>query len=75
MEPYARIATGDYYDMLKEDGKDNALGGILHSIAHELTHYYQWINDVHLTDRGEEIQASRYASSIVFEYSQTREHP
>jgi hypothetical protein len=74
-ESYIKIAAGDYYDMLNKWGKDQALGAILHSIAHELTHYFQWINDVQLTDIGYERQASMCAKAILDEYSETREHP
>jgi len=54
---------------------DNALAAVLGSIAHELTHYYQWINDIELTEIGFERQASHYRDRIISEYSQTREHP
>lgn len=75
VEPYIRISTGDYQDLLIRRGKDNALAAILCSIAHELTHYFQWINDIKLTEVGAERQATRYANLVVDEYSQTREHP
>lgn len=75
IEPYIRIATGDYYEMLKKYGKDDALASILQSIAHELTHYYQWINDIQLTERGYEQQAKRYAEIILSDYAETRDHP
>ena len=74
-EPYIRIATGDYHQMVKEWGEDNALGAILGSVVHELTHYYQWINDICLTDAGLERQASYYRKKILADYAQTREHP
>lgn len=74
-EPYIRIAAGDYSCLLKERGKDNALAAILYAIAHELTHYYQWINGSHLTERGKERQATNYSRLIVSEYAETREHP
>lgn len=44
-EPYIRIATGDYDELLNEIGKDNALFSYLHSIAHEIVHYKQWLID------------------------------
>mgnify|MGYP000136290213 FL=1 len=75
VEPYVRIATGDYADMVRDQGKDNALAAILHSIAHELTHYFQWINAIALTESGYERQAKAYANKILEEYAQTREHP
>lgn len=74
-EPYIRIATGDYEELMNDVGNDNALASILHSLAHELTHYYQWINNIQLTPIGRERQADRYASFIMDEYATTREHP
>ena len=75
VEPYIRIATGDYQALKRSIGRDNALSSILLTIGHELTHYYQWINGLKLTDVGMERQAVRYAHSIVDEYAATREHP
>lgn len=75
VEPYIRIAAGEYIDDCKIYGKDNAIAGILHSIAHELTHYYQWINGIKLTEKGYEQQAYYYSKLIVYEYSKTRKHP
>jgi hypothetical protein len=74
-EPYASIATGDYREMLVRRGKDNALAAILFSIAHELTHYYQWINDIKLTEIGIERQATSYSKFVVYEYAETKKHP
>ena len=74
-EPYIRVSAGDYYEMEKRRGQDNALAAILMSIAHELTHYFQWINNLELTPIGEERQASAYAGFILDEYAETREHP
>ena len=74
-EPYARVATGDYFELLEKRGKDNALASILSSIAHELTHYFQWINGINLTEMGAERQATAYARFILDEYAETRKHP
>lgn len=74
-EPYIRIATGDYDDLNSNLGKDNALASILLSLAHEITHYYQWINNIQLTPIGRERQATIYANYIIDEYSLNREHP
>ncbi|MFD3446491.1 hypothetical protein ACFDTO_17995 [Microbacteriaceae bacterium 4G12] len=70
-EPYIKVATGTYKESMLKNGKDNALAGILGSIAHELTHYYQWINDLKTSER----QAIYYSSKILYEYSLTRAHP
>ena len=76
-EPYIRIATGDYRELLESDGRDRAISSILISIAHELTHYFQWINGLtsKLTPIGIERQATMYSHFIVDEYTEAREHP
>lgn len=76
VEPYARIAVGDYVDLVKRIGEDRALTSILLTIAHELTHYFQWINCIELTPIGKERQATNYSKYVVLdEYAETREHP
>lgn len=74
-EPYIRIATGDYIELLEKRGKDNALAAILYTLIHELTHYFQWLNDLDLTLIGEERQATNYSESIMSDYAETRDHP
>ncbi len=76
-EPYIKIAAGDYEDLVRERGKDNALAAILHTMAHELTHYFQWINnlDEGLSDKQAERQAVRCAGILLDRYAETREHP
>lgn len=44
-EPYIRLAVGDYLQLLAAWGQDSALASILRSLAHELTHYFQWVRD------------------------------
>lgn len=68
VEPYIRIATGDYYELVEKRGKDEATIAILQSIAHELTHYFQWINSLKLTEMGAERQANQYSILILEEY-------
>ncbi|MFS0605303.1 hypothetical protein [Peribacillus frigoritolerans] len=41
VEPYIRIATGDYEESVSERGKNDALWAILSSMAHEIIHYQQ----------------------------------
>lgn len=64
-EPYIRIALGDYEKITKKWGKDRAIANTLRCIPHELTHYFQWINDIRLTEIGEERQATVYARAIL----------
>ena len=75
VEPYIRIATGDYNELLKERGQDDALAAILHTVSHELAHYFQWINRIQLTETGYERQANYYATLLLDEYAETRSHP
>ncbi len=73
-EPYIKIATGDYPELL-EEGKDNALAAYLCSIIHELTHYYQWINGKDMSGEEIEEQIDIYTEEILANYAETREHP
>ena len=66
--PYIKIASGDYHELLAQRGEVPAIAEILLAIAHELTHYFQWLNGVELTPLGEERQANRYADLIVCDY-------
>lgn len=70
LEPYIRVAAGDYYKNAKKWGKEEAIAATLRSLAHELSHYYQWLNDLKLTPMGEERQANSYAYAIVEEYKE-----
>ena len=74
-EPYIKVATGDYFELLAQRGRDNALSAILQTIMHELTHYFQWLNDLPLTLIGEERQATIYSRRLMYDYSETRDHP
>lgn len=69
-EPYARIATGDYQELVEKGGEEYAMWAILGSIAHELTHYYQYVNNIILTKIGEERQATMYTTYILNEYNE-----
>jgi hypothetical protein len=39
VEPYIRLATGDFYKLKDELGRDDALAAILHTFAHVVVHY------------------------------------
>lgn len=74
--PYIRMSTGDYEDLVKKRGTDDALAAMLYCAAKMLTHYFQWLNDMdYLTERQEEQQANRCARKILDDYAQTRDHP
>lgn len=71
VEPYIRIATGEYEAEKKRHGRDDALAGYLGSLAHEVVHYQQWVKDSNLHERG----VVAKASSMVKRYALTTEHP
>lgn len=68
--PYMRLAVGDYTELVSERGSENAMWALLECFAHEMTHYFQCINDLDLTLIGEERQAKRYSIMILEEYDQ-----
>jgi len=45
VEPYLSIATGDYLSLVEEDGKQNALFSLLHSLAIGVVKYQKWLSD------------------------------
>ncbi|MCI8332194.1 MAG: hypothetical protein HFE78_05160 [Clostridiales bacterium] len=64
VSPYIRMATGDYEELIEEIDLFSAKCANLASLAHEITHYYQWIKDLPL----DETQADRVARKKVYEY-------
>lgn len=75
VEPYIHVAAGDYNELCAKWGKESALTAILLTMAHELTHYFQWINSLKLTPIGQERQATKYARYVLDEYAETRDYP
>jgi len=71
VEPFIRIATGDYPHLSKELGRDKALAAFLQSLAHELMHYQQWVATGETSERG----VTRRAQRIVERYSLTTDNP
>jgi hypothetical protein len=71
VEPLIRVATGDYRQLKRSRGRDNALAAFLHSFAHELVHYQQWVAAGVVSERG----AVREAKRIVRRYAMTTDRP
>jgi hypothetical protein len=69
--PYIRIATGDYPQLKRTRGRDNALAAYLCSVAHELVHYDQWGAGSELTEQG----VARRASELVDRYARDVDRP
>jgi hypothetical protein len=71
VEPYIRIATGDYDELVSERGKNNALASYICSLAHEIIHYQQWISNGCTSEKG----IGRKVVSILRRYEQTVDEP
>lgn len=70
VEPYAKVAIGLVADCEDQLSMKNAICSILCSIAHELTHYFQWINRVHYdSEQKQERQAAYYGRKISGMYT------
>lgn len=70
-EPFIRVATGDYPQLRRERGRDNALAAFLSSVSHEVVHYRQWVETGRTWERGVE----RRAITLVNRYAATTDHP
>ena len=71
VEPFIRIATGDFPQLRRELGRDNALAAFLQSLSHEVVHYQQWVATGETSERG----VIRQATHIVERYALTTDHP
>jgi len=71
VEPYIRIATGDYPALRRKVGRDRALAAFLSSLTHEILHYRQWVETGRSTERGVDAESMR----LVRAYATTVDHP
>ena len=62
-------------ELLDKNEQDDALAAILGSIAHELGHYFQWIDDLELDEEEAEEGAENNSEYMLDLYAQTRDHP
>ena len=65
---YIRIATGDYYELLKQNNEEQVMWLMLLTLTHELSHYFQYINKLTLTEIEEEKQAEKHSNYILQQY-------
>lgn len=70
-EPYIKVATGDFLIKKKEIGRDNALAGILSSIAYQLQFYFCWCKG----KKNSAAQARSKSITMINKYSLTVDHP
>ncbi len=71
IEPYIRIATGDYPALAAESGRDNALASFIISMSHEVVHYRQWIETGDIWERG----VARRAVTMLRQYEKSVDKP
>ena len=71
VEPYIRIATGDYPRERRARGREDALAGFLCSLSHEVIHYRQWVETGGSWERGVAVRARM----MVARYAQTTDRP
>ncbi len=71
VEPFIRIATGDYKALKKELGRDNALACYIDSLSHEVVNYQQWIGTGEVSERG----VAAKAVQMLRRYEQTTDRP
>lgn len=71
--PKIMVATGKYQKQLKRYEFSEVIFNYLFSIAHEITHYYQWYfyEFDSRTDRSLEIEANRWGGYIAETYMET----
>lgn len=75
-EPHITIATGavgDFQKQCQKYGLEDTIFAILCTIAHELTHYYQWLNntrqgDTEIEHRKNEREARKLGEKKVYQY-------
>jgi hypothetical protein len=71
VEPFVRIATGDYPRLKKERGRDSALAAFILSMSHEIIHYIQWLEGRALNERG----VMRRTRSMLRQYASEVDRP
>jgi hypothetical protein len=67
-EPLIRIATGDYSELKRLRGRNDALAACIMSLSHEVVHYNQWLETGTISERGVIVKARsmlrRYAAEV-----------
>jgi hypothetical protein len=68
VEPFIRIATGDYPELKRLRGRNDALSACIMSMSHEVVHYFQWLETGTISERGVIAKARsmlrRYAAEV-----------
>lgn len=67
IEPYIKLSAKKKSTALFPS--NNEIADLLFSMTHELTHYYQWVTQSSMSDRGRERQATNHARRILWKYA------
>ncbi|MFJ3330680.1 hypothetical protein [Enterococcus sp. NPDC086594] len=60
-----KISTGDFAQLMKLHGKDDAIFYILETISHEIQHYYQWVDDLDFDEEDAEYGATELTTEYM----------
>ena len=68
VEPYIRLATGDYPELKRLWGRNDALSEYVFTLSHEVVHYNQWLETGTISERGVTVKSRsmlhRYAAEV-----------
>lgn len=67
VEPFIRLATGDYPELIAEFGEFSVKAMILCSLTHEVLHYEQWCRDGTTSERGVVVRARNIVQRYIDE--------
>lgn len=70
-EPYIRVATGDYEQLMTDHGKDAALAVMIDSLIRQIIRYHHWVRTGEIPKRVD----GRKADRIISQYAKFVDHP
>jgi hypothetical protein len=72
VEPYIRIATGDFYELVQDEGKEHAVFNSLFSLALAIIKYGNWLDnikvDIDVIDAKATALLQSYIEDSVFDF-------
>lgn len=60
-----KISTGDFAQLMKLHGKEDAIFYMLETISHEIQHYYQWVDDLDFDEEDAEYGATELTTEYM----------
>jgi hypothetical protein len=71
VEPFIRIATGDYPALRRLRGRDDAIASFIGSFSHEIIHYFQWLENGKVSEKG----VAKRVRGMIQRYAKTVDRP